>query len=87
MNRRWCGRPSAQVADTVFFAGSVKWLTSPVDDHDLAQLHAAASQVPGFGSGESGLVIVSRAAPERDLGRWRPDLIWGPENVINAWRP
>jgi uncharacterized protein len=80
------GADRAPVARRILFAGSVKWLASPFDDHDLAQLNVTAPQVPGFVPGESGLVIVSRSAPAPDLDLRRLDLVWGPDDVIGAWR-
>ncbi|HEV2373637.1 MAG TPA: ATP-binding protein, partial [Streptosporangiaceae bacterium] len=80
------GADRGPVARSIYFAGSVKWLGSPFDDHDLAELHAAAPQVPGFSPGESGLVIVTRSGMGTRVDQRRVDLIWGPSDVIAAWQ-
>lgn len=80
------GADRAPVAGHIFFAGSIKWLASPFDDHDLARLNITAPQVPGFVAGESGLVIVSRSAPAPGLDLRRLDVVWRPDDVAGAWR-
>ena len=80
------GADRAPVAGHIFFAGSIKWLASPFDDHDLARLNITAPQVPGFVAGESGLVIVSRSAPAPGLDLRRLDVVWRPDDVVGAWR-
>lgn len=80
------GADRAPVARQILFAGSVKWLASPFDDHDRAALESAAPAVPGFIPGTTGLVIASRsgAAPGANLDRI--DLVWGPLDVVAAWQ-
>ncbi|MBO0807602.1 MAG: ATP-binding protein [Actinobacteria bacterium] len=80
------GADRAPIARRVFFAGSVKWLGSPFDDHDLAELGNAAAAVPGFVPGESGLVIASRSGVHPSLDARRVDLVWGPGEIVAAWR-
>ncbi|MCG5218268.1 DUF234 domain-containing protein [Streptosporangium sp. KLBMP 9127] len=74
------GADRGPVAKELRFVGSVKWLESPFDDHDLAVLarHRAAltdRSVP--------LVAVSRS------GISRPGLVthYGPDDLIQAWQP
>ena len=80
------GADRAPVARRIVFAGSIKWLASSFDDHDLARLNATAPQVPGFVLGESGLMIVSRSAPAPDLDLRRVDVVWRPADILGAWR-
>jgi uncharacterized protein len=53
------GADRAPVARRISFVGSVKWLGSPFDAHDLGRLVAGARQVPGFEPGATGLAVVS----------------------------
>jgi uncharacterized protein len=80
------GADRAPIAGRLYFAGSIKWLGSPFDGHDLAELHQAAVQVPGLVPTTTGLVIVSLSniAPATDLSA--VDLVWTPNDVIAAWR-
>jgi hypothetical protein len=80
------GADRAPVAKRVHFAGSVKWLASPFDAHDLAALRQGAAQVPGFVPGETGFVVVSLSgfSPEVDNDR-AIDLLWRSEDVVAAW--
>lgn len=80
------GADRAPVARRIVFAGSIKWLASPSDDHDLARLNTTAPQVPGFVLGESGLMIVSRSAPAPDLDLRRVDVVWCPADILGVWR-
>ena len=73
------------VAQHVDFVGSVKWLGTPFDDHDLADLARNAVQVPGFTLGRTGLVIVSLSGTSHGLDLDKFDLVWGPRDVIAAW--
>ncbi|GGK71745.1 hypothetical protein Sme01_26090 [Sphaerisporangium melleum] len=75
------GADRGPVARRVRFAGSIKWLGTAFDEHDLARLRGAAAQVPGHESG--GLVAVSLSGVTPGLGL---DLVWGPEDVVAAWR-
>ncbi|GAT70094.1 ATPase [Planomonospora sphaerica] len=76
------GADRAPVAGRIFFAGSIKWLGTPFDRHDLAALRAAAVQVPGF---TSGLVVVSHSGVTADVDLSRTDVVWGPGDVVAAW--
>ena len=75
------GVDRAPIARRIGFAGSIKWLGTPFDAHDLAELREAAAQVPGFQSG--GLVVVSLSGVTPGVDA---DLVWGPDDVIAAWR-
>lgn len=80
------GADRAPVAGQVSFAGSIKWLGTPFDAHDLDELRRGATQVPGFEPGKTGLVVVSRSGTAPGLDRAGIDLVWGPEDVVGAWR-
>lgn len=80
------GGDRAPVARQLLFAGSVKWLGTQFDSHDLAVLAAGAAQVPGFAADKTGLVIVSRSGVVSDLDLGHVDLVWSPEDVVRAWR-
>ncbi|MFE1959965.1 ATP-binding protein [Streptomyces sp. NPDC059479] len=79
------GADRAPVAGTLFFAGSVKWLTSPFDQHDLTALEQGAAQLPGFVPGSTGLVVASRAGMTAGIASDRVGLVWGPRDVVGAW--
>jgi hypothetical protein len=78
------GADRGPVAGRIDFAGSIKWLNTPFDGHDLAALRRAATEVPGFEAGARGLVVVSLSGLSSDLDR--VDVGWGPEDVVGAWR-
>ncbi|MBO0804178.1 MAG: hypothetical protein J2P25_14030 [Nocardiopsaceae bacterium] len=73
---RWPG------ARTIGFVGSVKWRErAPFGRHDLVDLAAQRSQVPGAGD-EARLIAVTRSGCEAsDLDR-----VYGPADLIAAWR-
>jgi uncharacterized protein len=73
-------------ARRLYFAGSIKWLTTPFDRHDLAELARGVTAVPGYVPGEVDLAIVSLSglAPDLDLSLVR--LAWGPADVLAAWQ-
>ncbi|MET8144994.1 ATP-binding protein [Sphaerisporangium sp. NPDC005288] len=75
------GADRAPVARHVRFAGSIKWLGTAFDAHDLHRLRESAAQIPGHDSG--GLVAVSLSGVVSGLGL---DLVWGPDDVVAAWR-
>jgi hypothetical protein len=77
------GADRGPVARQVFFVGSVKWLGTPFDDHDLAKLAGEAALVPGFTAGGTGLMVVSRSGTTADRGRI--DALWEPRDVVSAW--
>ncbi|WP_019932172.1 ATP-binding protein [Nocardia sp. BMG111209] len=78
------GADRAPVASRIHFAGSVKWLGTPFDKHDLHELRRGAAQVPGFDG--NGLVIVSLSALADDVTLGSDEIAWGPEQVLEAWR-
>jgi AAA+ ATPase superfamily predicted ATPase len=80
------GADRAPVAGTVFFAGSVKWLSSPFDHHDLAALAQGAAQVAGFTPGTTGLAVVSLSGTAGPVADEEVGLVWGPRDVVAAWR-
>lgn len=75
------GADHAPIARQIYFAGSIKWLNTPFDDHDLAALRQAAAQVPGFVPGTTGLTVISRSGITCD----HVDLVWGPPDILEAW--
>ncbi|GHH82331.1 ATP-binding protein [Streptomyces capitiformicae] len=82
------GADRAPVASRLFFAGSVKWLASPFDQHDLAALRRGAAQVPGFASDVAGrLAVVSLSGTVGPMGRDDAvELVWGAGDVVSAWQ-
>lgn len=78
------GADRAPIADTVRFAGSIKWLGTPFDQHDLTALTRGALRIPGFEPGVTGLVGVSRGG-FRDVEAL--DVTWGPQEVVGVWQP
>lgn len=76
--------PSAGGGTRIGFVGSVKWLASPFDRHDLASLSRAAAQLPGH-DGTVGTVVVSLSGVEPGLGRDAVDMLWGADDVVAAW--
>jgi AAA+ ATPase superfamily predicted ATPase len=79
------GADRAPVASTLSFAGSVKWLASPFDQHDLTALRTSAPQVPGFIPGTTGLAVVSLSGTTEPLTGDGVQLVWGPRDVLRAW--
>jgi len=78
------GADAAPVARTIYYAGSVKWLDRPFDEHDLAALRRGAAAVPGFEPGRTALIAVSRAGV-LDSVSGQVALSWGPGNVVAAY--
>ncbi|WP_433758017.1 ATP-binding protein [Nocardia sp. CA-135398] len=78
------GTDRSPVANRVIFAGSIKWLGTPFDHHDLAELTRGAASVPGFVPHETALVAVSLADIERTLAD-TIDLAWNATDVLSAW--
>lgn len=78
------GADRAPVANHIYFAGSIKWLNSPFDRHDLAELRRAATHIPGLDPATAGFVAVSLSGAETAEGL---DLLLTPEDVVAAWRP
>ncbi|MGW0706637.1 AAA family ATPase [Streptomyces sp. NPDC002643] len=82
------GADRAPVASALHFAGSVKWLASPFDRHDLTALRTGAEQVPGFPDTGARLAVVSLSGTVTPMGE--DDgvaLVWGAGDVVSAWRP
>ncbi|WP_433363984.1 hypothetical protein ACQPZX_33165 [Actinoplanes sp. CA-142083] len=79
------GADRAPVASRIHFCGSVKWLSTPFDGHDLHQLRDGARQVPGFDAAATGLLAVSRSSA--DIPADAADVVWGAGDVVAAWRP
>jgi hypothetical protein len=78
------GADRAPVAREIYYAGSVKWLERPFDDHDLAALQRDAIAIPGFEPGRTHLAAVSRAGPASGVSR-QLALCWGPQDVVAAF--
>lgn len=81
------GADQAPIARHVHFVGSIKWLETPFDDHDLADLIRNAVHVPGFTPGRTGLVIVTRTGTTPNLDTGKANLIWHPHDILSAWQP
>jgi AAA+ ATPase superfamily predicted ATPase len=79
------GADRAPVAGRISFTGSIKWLTTPFDRHDLAAHHAAAAQVPGHQVSSTGTAIISLSGVNLPKNHGA-DVVWGPEQIIDAWR-
>ena len=69
-------------AQRIFYTGSIKWLNSPFDRRDLAELIADSARVPGAAPGETGLAVVSLSGIAPGV---EADLTWGPEELLSAW--
>jgi uncharacterized protein len=78
------GADRAPVASQVHFCGSLKWLSSPFDSHDLHQLQEGARQVPGFDAAHTGLMAVSRSG--MSVASDAVNVVWGPDDVVAAWQ-
>ncbi|MDY7083606.1 MAG: hypothetical protein SYR96_00730 [Actinomycetota bacterium] len=77
------GADRGPVASRIDFCGSLKWLGTAFDAHDLRRLREDVRQVPGFEAGRTGLVVVSRCGAEVPDGS--VDAVWGPDDVVAAW--
>lgn len=80
------GADRGPVGGTIGFVGSVKWLGTPFDRHDLAAFNRAAAQVPGHDPAETGTVVVSLSGTEPGIGRDAVDVLWTADDVVAAWR-
>ena len=78
------GADRAPVARKLWYAGSVKWLEHPFGGRDLAVLQRDAQLVPGFESGETALIGVSRTG-FADSASIDLALRWLPEDIIRAF--
>lgn len=79
------GTDRAPVARQICFAGSIKWLNTPFDRHDLNELLAGVQHLPGYEPGQTGLAIVSLSGTAPDLDGAGVELTWGPSEVVSAW--
>jgi hypothetical protein len=79
------GADRAPVAKRVFYAGSVKWLSTPFEKSDFDSLAAGARLVPGFEPGTSGLIVVSLSGATDHVAA-KTDLLWGADDVLTAWQ-
>jgi AAA+ ATPase superfamily predicted ATPase len=79
------GADRGRIARRVYFAGSVKWLGSQFDSHDLAVLREGAAAIPGWSDEVApGLLGVSLSGFKDEVAGL--DVRWGPEDVLDAWR-
>ncbi|MCP2343153.1 AAA family ATPase [Actinomadura rupiterrae] len=78
------GTDRAPVADAVRFVGSIKWLASPFDHHDLAALRRAAVEVPGFDPASTGLVVASLSGVSDSVDA-AGAVVWTPRDVVGSW--
>lgn len=79
------GADRSPAAKTITFAGSIKWLGTPFDRHDLAALHAGAAQIPGFTPGSTGLAVVSLSGIEKSSYFNTVGLIWSANDIVTSW--
>lgn len=77
------GADGSPVARQLFFAGSIKWLGTPFDSHDLDVLLRAAALIPGFQIGQTGLAVVSLSGVNSDHDQ--VGLRWGPQEILSSW--
>ncbi|MDQ3403714.1 MAG: AAA family ATPase [Actinomycetota bacterium] len=77
------GADHAPTARRLHFAGSIKWLNTPFDNHDMATLRAGATRVPGFLPGETSLAVVSLSGLASHYDGI--ELVWGPTDVVASW--
>jgi len=80
------GADRAPVAAHLVFVGSIKWLESPYDRHDMAALVRGAALVPGFVPGSTGIVFVSLSGRAAELNAREVQLDWGPDDVLTSWQ-
>jgi AAA+ ATPase superfamily predicted ATPase len=80
------GADRAPVAGRIFFAGSIKWLASPFDGHELAAARRAVTQVPGYDPATTGLVVACLGGLGTDVDRRSVDLLWTPPDIIESWQ-
>lgn len=76
------GADRGPVAKHLFYTGSIKWLGTPFDGHDLADLTRGSAKVPGADPAQTGLVVVSLSGTTDEV---EADLVWGAEEVLAAW--
>ncbi|ROP37227.1 hypothetical protein EDD40_2527 [Saccharothrix texasensis] len=78
------GADRSPVAGRIDFAGSIKWIGSTFNRHDLETLRHSANHVLGYEAGRSGLVVVALSGADIDTDD--VDLVWGPEEIMDCWR-
>jgi uncharacterized protein len=79
------GADRRPVAQRILFAGPIKWLATPFDSHDLADLTRGAAQIPGFTPGRTGLAVVSLSCSTPGLDPDVVDLVWSPGDIVSTW--
>lgn len=77
------GADCAPVAGRIDFAGSIKWIGSTFDRHDLESLRHSVDHIPGYDHERFGLAVVSLSGT--DIGTGEVDLVWGPDDAIRCW--
>lgn len=80
------GADHSPIATRIHFTGSIKWLSTSFDHHDLAAHRTAATHVPGYDATRTATVLVTRAGIADTVQTDQADLVWGPEEVVEAWR-
>jgi len=80
------GADKGPVARKLYFAGSIKWLGTPFDGHDLSALRRAVVQVPGYDAAATGVLVASLSGIAADIDRGSLDQLWGADDVVMAWR-
>ncbi len=80
------GADRGPVARRIDFVGSVKWLATPFDRHDLAALARSAGAVPGHEPGRTASVVVSLSGVVPGLGPEAVDVLWTADDIVAAWR-
>jgi len=80
------GADRGPTAQRVHFVGSIKWLGTQFDEHDLAALRRDACYVPGFTPDGTGLVVVSLSGVALNQDRGPRPVVWSPKDVIEAWQ-
>lgn len=77
------GADRAPVAGRISYVGSIKWHEErPFDNRDLADLIVARERVPGADA-DTALVAVSRTG----VTAAGIDVVFGPADLLAAWRP
>ena len=77
------GADHAFPASQVHFCGTLKWLGTPLDAHDLRKLQDGARHVPGFDESRTGLIAVTRSGADLPAGALQ--MVWGPDDLVAAW--
>ncbi|SFS52325.1 ATP-binding protein [Saccharopolyspora flava] len=80
------GTDREPIAQRIHFAGSIKWLESPFDQHDRADLARAVHSLPGWDPKQGDLMVVSRSGVDRRVQDSDIELAWGPQEIIETWQ-